>query len=301
MRLPGRRDRLAELERRLVWIVGSPRTGTTWLMHLLQAHTGAVCFDEPQLGTHLVLFTPDLLGVPAEGFPEANLLYNDWRRSADDYFFSDRYAPVWEPALRRMVLERFAAQVADSGADPGVPVVIKEPNGSQAMPLLRRLLPQSRLLVVWRDGRDVVDSQLDASRKGSWMDVVGGGREMTPQERSDYLAERAMRWVARTRAVQSAYDAHAPALRLAVTYEELLAEPVPRLTDIGRWLGARPVVAAEGAVRSFDFDRISPSDKGSGRFARAATPGLWREHFTPAEVGRLEGILGPTLRSLGYE
>lgn len=150
--------------------------------------------------------------MPAAGFPEQNLLYSDWRATQGDYFFSDRNAHVWRPALRRLVLERFAAQAADHGGRG--PVLVEEPNESQAAPLLGSLLPRSRLLVVWRDGRDVVDSQLDASRRGSWMDVVGGGRDMTAAERADYLVERAAGW--RTHAVQRAYAVHDPALRLAV-------------------------------------------------------------------------------------
>lgn len=36
-------------------MVGSPRTGMTWLLNLLAVHTGASTVDEPQVGTHLVL------------------------------------------------------------------------------------------------------------------------------------------------------------------------------------------------------------------------------------------------------
>ncbi len=277
-------------------MVGSPRTGTTWLASMLHDHLGAVTLDEPQIGTHLGLFSPDLLGVPAVGFPEQNLLYGDWRRSDDDYFFSDRYAHAWRPALRTLLLERFAAQA------PGrAPVVLKEPNGSQAAPLLCSLLPLSRLLVVWRDGRDVVDSQHDASRTGSWMDVVGGGRDLDPAQRSSYLAERAVRWVARTRAVRAAYQAHAPALRLAVRYEDLLEDPAAGLQQITGWLGVTPARPVQEVVDRFSFAGLDPAVRGERKFARAATPGLWRTSFSATEQELLNGIMGEQLRALGYQ
>lgn len=284
------------LERRLVWMVGSPRTGTTWLASMLHEHLGAVTLDEPQIGTHLSLFSPDLLGVPAVGFPEANLLYADWRAGADDYFFSNRYADVWRPALRRLLLERFAAQA------PGrAPVILKEPNGSQAAPLLGSLLPRSRLLVVWRDGRDVVDSQLDAGRKGAWLDVVGGGQDLEGRQRLDYLGERAVRWVARIRAVRQAYAQHDPVLRLAVTYEQLLAEPEAGLRQIAGWLGAPAVRPVQEVVDAFAFDALDASRRGAGRFARAATPGLWRTSFSRTEQELLNELMGEQLAALGYQ
>lgn len=291
---------LDAVERRLVWMIGSPRTGTTWLLRMLGAHLDAVTLDEPQIGTHLVLFSPDLLGLPATGFTGDKLVYNDWRRDQDDYFFSDRYAPVWEPALRRMLLLRFAAQAADSGRSADAPIIVKEPNGSQAAELIGRLLPRSRLLVVWRDGRDVVDSQLDASRRGAWMDVVGGGRDMTGPERLDYVAERALRWRKRTQVVQRAYAAHAPERRRALTYEALLTAPVPALESLGDWLGVTPRTPAAEVAATYDFAAIRPQDKGQGKFARAARPGMWRESLRPEEQELLHQIMGETLEQLGY-
>lgn len=291
---------LDAIERRLVWIVGSPRTGTTWLLRMLGAHLEAVTLDEPQIGTHLVLFSPDLLGLPATGFADDTMVYNEWRRGQDDYFFSDRYAPVWQPALRRMMLLRFSAQAVDAGLSPRAPIIIKEPNGSQAAALIGRLLPQSRLLVVWRDGRDVVDSQLDASRKGAWMDVVGGGRDLSGQERLDYLTERALRWRTRTQVVQQAYADHAPDRRMALTYESLLAAPVPALEALSSWLGVPARTPAAAVAEAFDFAAIKPEDKGQGRFARAARPGMWRESLGPKEQQLLHEIMGATLEQLGY-
>ena len=46
-------------------------------------------------------------------------------------------------------------------------VVVKEP-GSHAADTIMDLFPDSTLIFLLRDGRDVVDSWLDAYRDGSW-------------------------------------------------------------------------------------------------------------------------------------
>ena len=41
------------LESRLVWVLGSPRSGSTWLSSLLRASPRVVRVDEPGIGVHL--------------------------------------------------------------------------------------------------------------------------------------------------------------------------------------------------------------------------------------------------------
>jgi len=66
--------------------------------------------------------------------------------------------------LRTLLLERFGAHLRRAGGSDPL-CVIKEPNGSQGAGFILFRLPCSRLLFLLRDGRDVVDSELDASGK----------------------------------------------------------------------------------------------------------------------------------------
>lgn len=292
--------RLASIERRLVWIVGSPRTGTTWLLAMLRELTAAVTVDEPQIGTHLTLFSPDLLGVSAAGFPADNLIYNDWRSEQPDYFFSKRYEQAWAPPLRTLLLERFAAQAEADAPGSGCPILVKEPNGSQAALLLSRLLPRSRFLAVWRDGRDVVDSELDAAGKDSWLDTLGGGRDRDPLQRQAFLADRATRWAARTGIVEAALQQHGSALSRAVRYEELLNATENSLAGLLAWLGVDAALPLGEVVRRYSFTAIDETLRGKGKFARAATPGLWRESFSREERELVTSLLREPLERLGY-
>jgi hypothetical protein len=288
------------VERRLVWVFGSPRTGTTWLLHLLGSHPGVATMDEPGIGMHLALSAPETLGVPASGFRPDQMRINDSRSGDDDYFFAARYTEVWLPSVRALLVERMTAQLAGQNGDTEL-LLIKEPNGSLGADLIMRALPASRLLWVLRDGRDVIDSQLDAARKGSWLSNFGGGMEATPGERLRFLEDRAYLWVARTRAVQRAYDAHEPTLRHVVRYERLLGETEADLRRILAWLDVAPPDDLAGVVQRLSFDAVPESQRGPGRFARAASPGLWRENLTAEEQQAVTQIMAPTLESIGYE
>ena len=217
----------------LVWIMGSPRTGSTWLVNLLAFVTGSPMIDEPLIGVHLATPVSAITARPGEG---TDGLVSEMFADRPDYFFSDAHADVWIPALRELVVRRLFADLPPE-RDQRL-VLVKEPNGSLAAPMSMRCLPRSRLLFLVRDGRDVVDSVLDGL-DGGWMgesfglDVAGYGG------RAGVLASRAQRWVDDTAAVQQAYDARPANLRMMLRYEDLLAEPVDRLVDVLAWLAGR--------------------------------------------------------------
>ena len=103
--------------------------------------------------------------------------------------------------------------------------MIKEPGGSQMAAELLALEPSARLIFLLRDGRDVVDSWLDAYADGSWASQ-DGAYSVTPEARLAFVRWQAAVWRYRTEVVAAAYQAHDPQRRAMVRYEELLAEPL---------------------------------------------------------------------------
>jgi hypothetical protein len=269
------------LEDRLTWLLGSPRTGSTWLTNLLASSPAVDSIGEPHIGMHLAPFTP----VPyQEPMP-----YLGIQGDRPGYFFNDEFASAWRPGLRDLILERLGAQVGDAPV-----VVVKEPHGSQAAELLLSLFPRSRLLFLIRDGRDVVDSELSAYGPEGWL-----GRGLVPQMSRLQLAEYlAKLWLVRTEAVQAAFAAHAPALRCEVRYEDLLADTPGELARLYEWLGVASPPDLERRVDELSFERQAT---GAGSFYRAATPGLWRTSLSGEEGRAITEILGPKLDELGYE
>jgi hypothetical protein len=165
-----------------------------------------------------------------------------------------------------------------------------------------RVLPRSHLLFLLRDGRDVVDSVLDAYRPGSWLDEAFGVAQNLVGPARDKLIEReAQRWVARTEIVWRAYEQHPPARRLLVRYEDLLADTPKELLSIYSWLRLTPPGDLGARVEARAFSTLPDTARGPGKVHRAATPGLWRENLTPDEQDRCEKVMGPMLRTMGYQ
>jgi hypothetical protein len=312
-----------ELESRLVWIFGSPRSGSTWLLDLLvhplipsdEAELGiehreapdggipqAIPINEPYIPQHL---TPALFqDRPAEG-DLATVTLNSFRHSSPSYFFSDRYADAWRPALRTLVLARLGAQAREVtehfGLDNPV-VVIKEPNGSMGADLVLSLFPRSRLIFLLRDGRDIVDSMIDAQAPGGWLERASAAPlDAAADERLKLVRLESTLWLARTQAVKRAYDAHPGALRRLVRYEEARSDTLGVLTSLDGWLGLRRgETERSSAARWNDFDSYPAEAKGRGMPLRAAHPGLWRQNLNDIEQDVMAEIMGQTLSDYGY-
>jgi hypothetical protein len=159
-------------------------------------------------------------------------------------------------------------------------------------------LPQSRLVFLARDGRDVVDSLLDGWSEG-WLSSAFNAVAI---DREQFLHNAARRWVRLTEAVQSAFATHPPALRIGMRYERLRAQPESELRRLLDWLAVpAPRDGISEVVDRTAFEAVPESERGRGRFLRSATPGLWREHFSDEEQALLASLMGPTLKKLGYE
>ena len=287
---------------RLAWILGSSRSGSTWLLRMLHATGEVVPIDDPHLGHHLGVWRPiPLAWAAADIQPELTTL-TEVKRSKPDYFFSDRYRDDWMPALRALIAARFASQAREVAAAEGIEdptVVVKEP-GSHAAELLLDLFPSAGLVFLLRDGRDVVDSWVDAYQGGSWAQEEGAF-SVAPHGRLALIKWLASVWVFRTEAVQRAFAKHEPSRRVLVRYEELLGDTAGQLTRVAEALGLRadPQRLAKAAEEQ-EFERVAPDDRGDGKEIRAASPGSWRENLNPEEQRAMLEILEPKLRELGY-
>ena len=274
------------LESRLVWIFGSPRSGSTWLMNLIGIHPQAGSINEPLVGINVAPYMPEILSRSPQRY--GDVLSRDPRDP--EVFFSDQYASAWRPLLRKLILARFAAE---SGSRV---TVIKDPNGSQGADVIMATLPRSKLLFLLRDGRDVVDSEVASLQPRAWR----GRRFDVTATREELIEFAARNWLARTEIVESAFANHDEALRMMVRYEDLLDDPEGWLSRIYDWCGLEASAdQIRATVAALSVDKVAV--RTAETFVRTATPGLWREHFDEAERKLLAGILDQKLRQLGYE
>ncbi len=290
---------LDSAEHRLAWIFGSSRSGSTWLLRMLASLRGVLPIDDPHLGHHLGVWRPiSLAWATAEHPPDLTTL-DRVKHDKDSYFFCDRYRESWEPALRRLIVDRFDAQVADTARVADPLVVVKEP-GSHVADLLITLFPGSRFVFLLRDGRDVVDSWLAAYRSGSWA-LDEGAFPVTATGRESLVRWQSAVWRYRTEVVQRAFHRHPPDQRVLVRYEDLVDDPGHELARICAYLQLDASAATLAAVADeHAFASVPATAKGESREIRSATPGGWRENLTPAEHDVMHEVMGPKLAELGY-
>src|SRR5437588_12035043 len=293
-----------DIESRLVWILGSPRSGSTWLLKMLGEHEAVVSINEPLIGAYLGAFLADLRGVGMEWFDSTNFTLRRFAADNQNHFFAEGFRDVWLPWLGELMRQRFLAHALAYPAKAPLSrsrVVIQEPNGSQSADLIMGALPRSRFIFLLRDGRDVIDSQLAANNPGGWVTqafpaVQGIGDE----QRREFLIRSAHKWLWTTEVVQRAFAEH-PGPKCLLRYEDLLGDTSNQVRRLLDWLELDCDAAQLGSlIERHSFQAIPEQERGAKAFVRAATPGLWRRNLSADEQETLQRIIGPKLLELGY-
>lgn len=271
-------------------------------MRMFDSIPRVVAINETMVGWLLATVTPrDPFGAGNRGLH----LFNDVAKQNDSFFLSNRYEYCWRPLMRNAILGRLRAHADDVATERGIDrrlIVVKEPNGSHAAGILFSILRRSRLIFLLRDGRDVVDSSLDAALRPEWVtEVIPEYRPLRDEDRLEAVRYVAESWVLNTECVERAFDALGPAQARRIRYEDLRADTVGTLRPLLEWLGLDvDEQTLSAVVATHAFEALPATEKGSGKFARAATPGLWRENLSENEKEAMEEIMGEKLRKLGY-
>jgi hypothetical protein len=207
------------------------------------------------------------------------------------FILSDPHREIWLRSVKNFVLEGARARYSNLRDDQYL--IVKEPNGSLGASLLMEAMPESRMIFLIRDSRDVIASRLDATRKGSW--TVQNRDFDTPEKINaftEHLAEDYLRVVSQ---VQKAYDVHL-GKKAFVRYEDLRGDTLGTLKTMYGDLGIEVDESRlEAAVAKHSWEQIPDSDKGLGKVYRKAQPGSWREDLSPEQITIIEKITGPVL------
>jgi hypothetical protein len=287
-------------ETRLAWIFGSSRSGSTWLLKMLSDLEGVVPVDDPHLGHHLGVWRPIPLAWAACDDPPQLSTLLDVKAEEPGYFFAERHRAAWREPLRALIASRFEAQAAEAGiADPhqAAAFVVKEP-GSHVAPFLADLFPASKVVFLLRDGRDVVDSWLDAYSDGSWA-IPGGAFPVNEEGRIPLIRWLSQVWAYRSRAVKQAYDSRPAGDRIEVRYEELRGETEACMERVCEVIGVDSSRVPE-VVAAHRFEKLPRAERGRRSFTRLAQPGGWRDNLSTAEQAAMHEAMGDALVEFGY-
>jgi len=275
------------LEKNLVWIFAYRRSGTTWLgLELLSHETKNI--DELLIGLFL---------GHDQKFEGGMARIFDFRKNIENFFFSEKYVDTWKYFLRKLILNRIYAQHHDLTHK----IIIKEPTGSMGCDIIASCLPQSKIIILMRDGRDVLDSVLDSQESSGW-ELEHGHLKITKELRQEFLEKHANNWNRLVKILMKTYDSHPKERRILIRYEDLLKNTFEELKKIYEFLEIDiKNELIEELIKKYDFEKIPENERGKGQFRRFATPGKWKENFTKEEEKTIEKMIGETLRQFGYE
>lgn len=280
----------------LVFVVGCPRSGTTWVQRLLASHPNVRTGQESDVFD--IYIGPQLQA---------------WRRELDVtssgrggvglgcYFRDDEFMPI----LKRYALELLQPMIGNLG--PADVFVEKTPSHVLYVPEIAALLPAARFVNVLRDARDTVASLLSASR--SW------GRTWAPGS----ARQAAGMWVQHVEAARQAASRLGPDRFYEIRYESLHAAPERELRRLVNWLrldwsdanlqSAVQANAPEAARRGGGtdiplggaFGAISGSVvKEPAGFVRKAQAGSWREDLSAADKLWVWKVARHSMARAGY-
>jgi hypothetical protein len=265
----------------IVWIFGTGRSGSTWLGSMMESLDGCAMWNEPLVGNLFGNFYYFRVGD---------------RKLGKHSILGEHYKEIWLGPMRDLVLGGAAARFP--AVTEGGYLIIKEPNGSIGSPLLMEALPESRMIFLIRDPRDVVASSMDARSEGSWL---AGRREDQGRASNShrnpnvYARMRANSYVQQIEKTSQAFEAHG-GHKVMIRYEDLRADTLNTMKRVYSDLEI-PAGEAEVArsVEMHSWENIPEEEKGEGKKRRKATPGGWREDLTPRQVEIVEEITAPLL------
>lgn len=274
----------------IVWIFGTARTGSTWLGSMMAEFGGHSMWNEPLVG--------DLFG---HLYYIRGIAHIDKR--SKDFILGSSHKESWLNSIRTFVLNEAITRFPEVTKESYL--VIKEPNGSLGSPLLMEALPESRMVFLIRDPRDVVASLLDINKKEAWLHEWKGKDSLKEATLADPTADTQPDIFVKTRAnwllraienVKQAYEAHRGP-KVLVRYEDLRIDTLATMKRIYSTLEI-PVneVELSQIVEKHSWENIPQEEKGAGKFNRKAAPGSWREDLTPGQVGIVEQTTAPILK-----
>ena len=181
-------------------------------------------------------------------------------------------------------------------------IIIKEPNASLASPKISESLPNSKFLIILRDGRDVIDSLVSARTENGWVTKYDDHPPLSDESRLNFIQLQCKTWVKTMEIIMKAYNSHPKGLRHLVKYEDLRNNTPKEFEKILRFLGIRKnKLQIYEITEQFSFEKIPAKEKGKGKQKRIATPGKWKENFSEEEKALIKKLMDQKLRELGYE
>lgn len=274
-----------------VFIVGCPRSGSTWTTFLLAQHPSVATFQHAKLFDYLVQMRRWYRLKAGYSFIVDPIRDGGGEPGGDGKDKNLRLAEILPEEDLYPLLRPVAAGILDRVASvrPGVSVVVdKTPENGHLADFILEIFPDAYFLHIVRDPRAVYCSHRSAST--SW------ARWEFPTQPVD----GARFW---REGVEAAMRIEGMTERyLQVRYEDLREKGASELERICAWLGleVEPGFAAR-AIQASTKEKVRKTTELPKGFVRKTPGGGWRDELAPRDARIIEHLAGDLMVGLGYE
>jgi hypothetical protein len=285
-------EEIGEFLAKQVFFIGAyPKSGTTWLQVMLNAHPDIACHGE---GHFLNRFAPLL----ERALNEHNKLIN--RKNTTIFREFAPFPRFARPELDYLLASAMMLLLARTDDVRRVRVIgEKTPDNLNTFPRLQRLFPKAKFIHIVRDGRDCLVSAWFHSYRVNPEGLLR--RHGTLDQFVETTAETWAAMVERGLRFGAANKDRCRTLR----YEDLVRDPHERMRSLFDFLGVSATnetvshCTAAGAFESMSGGRTAGTEDRSS-FMRQGLPGNWREHFTPKINEAFLAKAGKIMKMLQY-
>lgn len=268
------------------FVCGAPKSGTTWLQRILDAHPEVCCSGEG----HFVRRFTTPLATTINAFNtklhvEAAQVYEG--RPDDEPVTQGDYDEI----ARGFILKRMSARATPETRWLGD----KTPTYTRDLKQLHRLFPQAKFFHIVRDPRDVAVSRMGHNRRVGVSEVF----EPDADEHRVLLQAAVKLWVEAVTAVDNFAQAH-PGLVHEVRYADLHEDPIETIAAVFRFLGvAVDPVLMERVAAATSFKALAgrdPGEEDANSFLRKGVVGDWKDQLPPQSAQFIVENCGELMR-----
>lgn len=276
----------------IFFVSGAPKSGTTWLQRLLDAHPEIVCSGEGHFVEQVIAPVVKLkaewnakLAMDAERVFEGKPYYEP---------ISDAdLAPLARNLILSVMGKRARGKAVKALGD-------KTPRYTHGLGALYALFPQAKFVHIVRHPYDVAVSLLHHG------DRFGLDRSLTlGSDQHLQLATNSANAWSQAQGFVEAFDQAHPGALIKVRYEDLQTQPEATIAPVFRFLGARLSPAAvKAALDAASFETLSgrkPGEENPKSFFRKGVSGDWKGRLDPQALKIINERCSAMMQREGYE
>jgi len=272
-------NNLLDLEKNLTWVFTS--MGTTEIANWLFSDYAHIV-NEPWLGQHL--------GIITDRREEGVVTNFEMHRDRIDYLFCEKFKKTWIFYLRKLILGRLFSQFGNTQR----PIIISDlPAANFASNILAQATPNSKVLIIVRDGKDVVNYKA-ASLLPFGKELQIGLTTFSQKNKIEFLKLESKKWTKMVSILLDVKKNHDKKLVKIIRFEDLLKNTSKEIEGIFEFINIKPDQSKLSKITSNVQKKIEGSSQKRKFLFR-------NKNLTQEEKDAMEEIMKDTLKELDYE